>query len=472
MKKLCFLTLFLVFYGADIATAQAVWTLERALHYAEENSLMILSAQNDIRIAEADLAAARQQMLPSLNMSSNFSLSLGRTIDPTTNEFTTESYNNQSASLNSGIQVFNGGAIRNQIKDARLLNKIARLDVNATRQDVKLAVVQQFFQALFAMENVTLARSNLDLLKEQERRTEIEVDAGAKPENEWLEIQAEVASSEQRLIQAANQSDMALLQFKQLLRLPVDEEIALEYPETEEIIPSEEDFLSLPDLRDKALAIAPSIRSAEAQVERAKLGIDLARSRYYPSLSLGGSFSSNFSSVRRQTIPTGTEISNQTVYFQGEEVTIGFESPTFRMESIPYLEQLRDNWGLGWGLQLSVPIYSQGQNRASVQRAKTAHIAAQIQKEQQTQRYTEELEQNLTELKSSFRSYLAADKTKIASSRFFENINLGYDIGASTSFELINAQNRKEESEVNYLLAKYEYLARKKSLAIYLQGED
>lgn len=453
-------------------TAQSTWTLERVLAHAREHSLQIIQAQYDIERAEADLSSLRQQRIPSLSFSSNLSNSIGRTIDPTTNTFTTESNYNQSANLNTGVQLFNGGLLHKQIKNARLGQKEAALEVEATEEDVLLSVVQQFFQALFARENVTLASANLELLKNQEERTDAEVSAGSKPQNELLEIQAEVASSEQRLIEARNQQDLAKLQLKQLLRLPVEDEVILQLPPAANIRPDQTDLLSVTELRKRAIAISPALQSAETRVESAALGIRMARSQYYPSLSLGGSFSSNYSSARRTSINTGTSIMNQTVYLEGNPVTVGFENPTFRLESIPYGEQLQDNWGLGFGLQLSIPIYSQGNTRANVQQAKINYHATQIQKEQQVQQFTQELERTITDLKSSYRSYIASEKTLDASTRFFDNIELSYNVGASTSFELINAQNRKEEAETNFLIAKYEYLARKRSLEIYLKNTN
>lgn len=467
-----YLSILIFFISGLVLSAQSTWTLERALAHAREHSLQIIQARYDIERAENDLSSLRQERIPSLSFGSNLSNSIGRTIDPTTNTFTTESNYNQSANLNAGVQLFNGGLLHKQVMSARLGKQEAALEVEATEEDVLLSVVQQFFQALFSKENVTLATANLELLKDQEKRTDAEVSAGAKPENELLEIQAEVASSEQRMIVAQNQLDLAELQLKQLLRLPVEEEIILQLPPAANIQPDDIDFLSVTELRTRALALSPAIQSAETRVESAALGIRIAQSQYYPSLSLGGSLSTNYSSARLSSVTTGTSIMNQTVYLDGNPVTVGFENPTYRFESIPYGEQLQDNWGLGFGLQLSVPIYSQGNTRAGVQRAKINHHAAQIQKEQQVQQFTQELERTITDLKSAYRSYIASEKTLNASTRFFNNIELSYNVGASTSFELINAQNRKEEAETNFLIAKYEYLARKRSLEIYLKNAD
>lgn len=451
--------------------SQEIWTLEKALNHAEENSLQIIQAQYDIERAKTDLSSIRQQRIPSLGFSSNLSNSIGRTIDPTTNDFTTESNYNQSATFNTGVQLFNGGRIHKLVQSARLGEQQALWQVEATKEDIMLTVVQQFFQALFARENVGIASANIGVLQEQENRTRAEVSAGSKPENELLEIQAEVARSEQQLIDAENQYDLASLQFKQLLRLPVEREIQFQLPTVEDIQPNEADLLSLGDLRQRALSVSPVIKGAETRVESAALQVRIAKSAYYPSLSLGGSLSTNYSSARRNSIRTGTSIDNQTVYLDGTPVTVGFENPSFRFESIPYGDQMQDNWGLGFGLQLSVPIYSQGNISANVQQAKINHQSARIQKEQQVQQITVELERTITDLKSSYRSFIATEKTLQASSRFFENIKLSFDVGAATSFELINAQNRNEEAEINNLIAKYDYLARKRSLQIYLNEQ-
>ena len=100
--------------------SQEIWTLEKALNHAEENSLQIIQAQYDIERAKTDLSSIRQQRIPSLGFSSNLSNSIGRTIDPTTNDFTTESNYNQSATFNTGVQLFNGGRIHKLVQSARL----------------------------------------------------------------------------------------------------------------------------------------------------------------------------------------------------------------------------------------------------------------------------------------------------------------------------------------------------------------
>src|SRR5690606_30581518 len=183
----------------------------------------------------------------------------------------------------------------------------------------------------------------------------------------------------------------------QLLRLPVEEEIDVQIPEAGAIGPNDIEMLSLPDLRRRALAVSPVVMAAEVRVESAALGIGIAKTQYYPSLSLGGSLSTNFSTARRTSVPTGTTISNQTVYIDGNPVSVGFENPIFRFEQNPYGNQLNVNWGIGVGLQLSVPIYSQGSVQANIEQARINHQSAQLAKDQHVQVVTEELERNISD---------------------------------------------------------------------------
>lgn len=460
---------FIFFFCYIFTYGQDVWTIEHALQHAEEHSFAIIQARHQILQADIDYRAAKQQRIPSLSASSNYNFNYGRTIDPTTNNFTGESNTSQTAGLNAGLQLFSGGRIHKQIKNAGLSREVAILDKDATLQDIQLRVVESFFNVLFSKENVTIAESNLTLLEEQRQRTAKQVDAGAMPQNELLEIEAETASAEQRLISAENQLELASLQFKQLLRLPADEEVALAYPDLDEESMKNWEVMPREELVAKGLKISPQIQAAQLQMDRADLNIGMAKSRYSPTIGLGGSFNTNFSSVRRNSVLTGTQINEQQAFINGEAFTVGLESPVYQFNSIPYLDQLNENWGLGLGVSLSIPIYSQGQLKAGVERAKINYEDAVNYKEEVTQVQRQRYEQTLLDMRSAHRSYMAALKSVEASTRFFENISMSYSLGASNNFELINAQNRKEQAELNLIISKFEYLARRKSLGIFIK---
>ncbi|HLU93483.1 MAG TPA: hypothetical protein VKZ54_05130, partial [Membranihabitans sp.] len=57
----------LLFFGVSgiAAFGQDVWTIERAMQHATENSLQIIQSRYETQRAEVDLSAIKQQRIPS-----------------------------------------------------------------------------------------------------------------------------------------------------------------------------------------------------------------------------------------------------------------------------------------------------------------------------------------------------------------------------------------------------------------------
>ena len=66
---------------------QEAWTLERCFQYALDNNLDIYNARLNWETSDLDLKSARYERLPSINGSTSFGWSFGRTIDPVSNAF-------------------------------------------------------------------------------------------------------------------------------------------------------------------------------------------------------------------------------------------------------------------------------------------------------------------------------------------------------------------------------------------------
>jgi len=71
--------------------AQQLWSLEDCLQYGLANNLQIQQGQLNVDLQQSNLNSARASQLPSLNASATHGVNTGRTIDPFTNTFATES---------------------------------------------------------------------------------------------------------------------------------------------------------------------------------------------------------------------------------------------------------------------------------------------------------------------------------------------------------------------------------------------
>ena len=124
--------------------AQEVWSLQRCIQYARQNSLTLKQADYGIQNAQLIADQALQNRYPSLNASTGGGVQLGRTIDPTTNEFDNQTIGYSSLGLNAGWTIYNGGRINNQIKQSRINVDAAKTDADAkTARNPTVAAVFQ-----------------------------------------------------------------------------------------------------------------------------------------------------------------------------------------------------------------------------------------------------------------------------------------------------------------------------------------
>src|SRR5207253_11432916 len=72
------------------AIGQEKWDLRKCVEYALEHNISIKQQDIQAKIAELTLKQSRASQIPSLNFGTNLGLSTGRSIDRTTNLFTTQ----------------------------------------------------------------------------------------------------------------------------------------------------------------------------------------------------------------------------------------------------------------------------------------------------------------------------------------------------------------------------------------------
>src|SRR6476661_1490802 len=89
--------------------AQEKWDLRRCVEYAMQNNVSVKRADIQARMAGLAAEQAKLNKYPSLNFNSGLGMQFGRSIDPTTNQFTTTQLLYQSGQLSGGVDVYNWG---------------------------------------------------------------------------------------------------------------------------------------------------------------------------------------------------------------------------------------------------------------------------------------------------------------------------------------------------------------------------
>ena len=113
--KIIALTLIVPFFGANAQQAEK-WSLEECVEHALNNNLTIKRSELSMRNDEVALLQNKLSRLPNLNAGLSNSWRWGRSIDPTTNLFTTQRVNSNGANASTQMLIYNGSQLSRTIK--------------------------------------------------------------------------------------------------------------------------------------------------------------------------------------------------------------------------------------------------------------------------------------------------------------------------------------------------------------------
>jgi outer membrane protein len=136
--------------------------------------------------------------------------------------------------------------------------------------------------------------------------------------------------------------------------------------------------------------------------------------------------------------------------------------------TIPYLRQLDNNIGYGFGASLSIPIFNNYSARGNVEKAKLNAINDKILSDQTKQTLKTNIQNAIASAKAAKQSLAAAEAATTAAKIAHDNANRKSELGSLNNFELLSARNRYDTAQNNLLIARYEYYFRIKVIEYYL----
>lgn len=462
------------FYLSAQAQEEKQWNLEECVNHAFENNLTVERSELSMQNNEALLQQGKLSRLPTLNANIFNSWRWGRSIDPTTNLFTTQRINSNGVSASSNFLLYNGSRLTRSIKQGEKNVQASYFDLEKSKNDVALDVVFGYLQVIFTRELLQNAREQLTTSTAQMEQTEKLVKAGSLAITNLLDLQSQVAGNEVDVINAENDVNLAILRLKQFLQIPAEEPFDIVTPEFDK---DNYDFvtLSVGEVYTAAEQTQPEIKSADIQIESAQLGVKIAQSDQIPQIGLGGQYNTNYSD--QYSIPTG----------EFDEVTqdlgtIGYlnSDPTQLVSAFPITNQvpIRDTpniptqWGdnRSWsvGFNVAVPIFNGWQTRTNIQRAKIQEDLAEINAKETRNILRQTIETAYNDAQAAVKVYDAAQKQVSALEESFRATEKSYNLGAVnfvdyqiSSFNLFSARS-------NLVRSKFDYIFKLKVLDFYL----
>ncbi len=477
MKKIILMSICLMSMHAGISQDKKIWTLKECIDYALQNNLNVKRSLLTVENSQIGLTQSKLQMLPSLNGGSTFGYNWGRSIDPTTNLFSTQRINSFNLNASSSVILFNGFRLLNTYRQSDLDNAASKEDFAKAKNDVILSVITFYTNVIFNKELFSNAESQLATTTQQLERTRKLAEAGSVPRGNVLDLEAQQATNELNLINRENALNLSLLQLKQALQFSASTPMEIEVPQLDigtELLLTE----TSEQIYDAARQTLPEVKSAQLKLQSSTLALKATRGSLYPRLSLNGNLFSNYSSAadRQRFIRDGgtpTTVSQQIGYLQGTNTPVisDVQVPSGQVvENYPLQNQITDNISRALSLSLQIPIFNGYQVRSNVQRSMVTNQQAAINLQDTENTLRRLVETAYNDALAASKTYQSATKQVSARDEAFRMSKQRFDNGAVNFVDYQVSENALFQAKSDLVRAKYDFIFKKKVLDFY-QGK-
>jgi outer membrane protein len=411
---------------AVVVTASASDTVRLSLDQAvtlglrQSDEIGLANAQIDL--ADAQYTSARANMLPQLRFNGAYThvyeSARGSAVGAVFNQPNTYTANTQLSQT-----LFQGRRLVSATRAANDTRQAAREDEREERANVAVQIQRAYLQALYTARIAQLQDTNLVLASNRLAQIEQLQRGGQAARYDVLRARVERSNLEPAAIQARNDHELALLDLKRLLNVPITKPTALTSQIDRSAIAS---VLSTAD-DTTGVADRAALRSAELNATARRLGITVARADYYPQLSV-------FFQQGYQAFPP-----------------IGMGFPTSRgalsAEACPpgsAAGRVCQNGGFfsdrQLGLNVSLPIFDGFRVKSNVELAQAQARVADLQLQQQRETIALDVARSRAELRRSRAAFAARQQNSAEAQEAFQLASLRFTRGLSTQLEVSDAQ--------------------------------
>ena len=474
MQKII-LTVFSILIFGNVLTAQRTWSLEKCIqHVQQSNTTTMRYANFEVEKNKIILERTEAERQPNLGFSTNLGLNLGRTIDPSTNEFGNSSTVYNSFRLESNYTLYDGNQTKKRIEKSGLAVQSAQAYADQLSKDLSLRVLQAYLTILMAEEQLANAKKNLSQTESWMRQTKNLVNAGLQSSADLRNVEIQEARDEQKIIDRQNYLDRSYVALKQILE--IDPSLSLKIERPKKITQPGESInkLSFKKIYSKALKTQPSVDGGELELKSLKLDKDIALAEKKPLVSLFGGIWTNYSSGIKELDNSNTFldtiaspyvvlIEDPADYVPASEIiTNGFELKNKR-----YFSQIGENFGYGVGVNVYVPILDKKASKLNAEIARVNYRQKQEENIQFKQQLRTDIQNAISDVQAAVKKLAAAEKTLTLLEASIVSMKNKLSLGNINAFEYKTILNDRDSAEIELVLAKYEFILKKMIVEFY-----
>jgi outer membrane protein len=427
--------------ASPLFTQAKQWSLQDCISYAIKNNITIQKAQLTKQSAYEDYLQSKAALLPSLSASTSQNINYtpwvasGISSDGYTRSSIDKTSYNGIYSVSGNWTIWNGNRNRNQIKLNKLTVEAAELDSAIQAQNIEEQIVQLYIQILYSNEAIEVNKESLRTSQLNEERGKTMLNVGKISKADLAQLTAQRAQDEYNIVSAENNVKNYKRQLKALLQITNDDNFDITIPTTTDEMAMAE-IPALNDVYNSALNNRPEIKNYLNHIKQSDLNIKIAKANKLPTVS----------------------------------ATAGISTSTTSMNNNPWGTQLKDNFSVGGGISVSIPISDNRNSKTIINKALIQRENCILDlKNQQTTLYST-IENYWLQANRNQSQFKAAKLNTESAQKSYELLNEQFNLGLKNIIELRTGKDKYITAKQNELQAKYMTILNHDMLKFYKNG--
>lgn len=430
-------------FGQEAATSDTVsLSLPEAVQRALEESEEVRLARSQVALASAQIGAARSAVLPQVNANVGYTRTLASVFQgasapaiPDSLQFDPDPSlpleervdylerrtpiaamgalgglfsdlpfgreHAYTASLSGSQLLYSGGRAGAALSIARNVRAASLAGLAQQEAQTQLEIRSAYYQALLAQEVSDIAQAAYEQAQAFYEQEDLRFRAGQASELDLMRAEVERDNLQPQVVQGTNAADLAMLNLKRLVNLPLAQPIRLT---TALAVPVIADSAAVLPSEELVTAQQAALSAVQEQVDIRQQQVRIARGAFLPNISLSSAYA-------RQLYPSDP---------------LRFEDP----------------WQTDWtvSLQVSLPIFNGFRRTAELSQARVQLEQSRLQLAQLREVTQLQYEQAHGEKRRALSAMQARQRTVEIAQRVYDLTVLRYDRGLATQLEVSDAR--------------------------------
>lgn len=427
--------------SAPLAVSAKQWTLKDCISYALENNISLQKTLLKKASAQEDYLQSKSALLPSLSASTSQNVNYTPWVASgiSSEGFEKSSIDkvsyNGSYAVTGNYVIWNGNKNRNQVKLNKLATEAAALDSATQAQQLQEQIATLYIQICYSTEAIAVNKESYKSSLENEQRGKEMLKVGKMSQADLAQLTAQRAQDEFNIVQAESNVKNYKRQLKELLQITNDEAFDIAIPTASDA----QALAEIPALRgvyESAIENRPEIKSYQNMLDQSDLNIAIAKAGKLPTISANA----------------------------------GVQTSTTSMNKDGWGSQLKQNFNLGGGISVSIPLFDNRQTKTAINKANIQKQSTLLDlKDEQTKLYST-IENYWLQANTNQSQFKAAKVSTESAKTSYDLLSEQFKLGLKNIVELRTGKDNLLKAQQNELQSKYLTILNIDMLKFYKNG--